>query len=169
MEKNQTPDYIIGLGNPGSKYSKTYHNIGRFFADQFLSLNANLAQPKLIQVFTPVGFMNETGQEIAKFSKEKKILPSQILVIHDDSDQPIGQYKFVFASGSGGHKGVEGLISHLKTNEFHRLKIGIRPKSEVIRRKAGDFVLKKWSQKQESAFLKLVSQAWSDPRNPLQG
>lgn len=147
---------IIGLGNEGSKYNKTYHNIGQVFTLAFKELN----QESEILFYIPDGFMNQIGMPISQFLKNKNITPSEVLIIHDDSDQAIGDYKLVFDGGSGGHKGVQSVADHLGTQDFWRLKIGVRSNLERERKKAGDFVLKKWSKKEEEVFSSLVAPVW---------
>ncbi len=128
---------IIGLGNPGRKYENTYHNVGHMAADY-------LAGEKTIKSDS---YMNKSGVSVAKALEKYGVEAEDLLIIHDDSDIEIGKYKMDFGRGSGGHHGVESVQQHIKTNEFWRLRIGIRPpeKEGAIRLKAVDFVLKKIS------------------------
>jgi PTH1 family peptidyl-tRNA hydrolase len=64
-----------------------------------------------------------------------------IIVIHDDSDIPVGEFKHVTGGGSAGHNGIKSIIEYLHTEDFARIRIGIRATHEVRRKKAGDFVL----------------------------
>ena len=64
-----------------------------------------------------------------------------IVIIHDDSDIPVGDFKRANGGGSAGHKGIQSIIDHLHTEDFARIRIGIREKDEAHRKKAGDFVL----------------------------
>jgi len=160
LENKKLIKAIIGLANEGVEYEKTYHNIGAFFANKLEEFNSQHATPVNIRFFSPSGFMNQIGGPIARMLKEKNIYPATVLIIHDDSDQNIGNFKLVFGGGSAGHKGIESVISHLKTEDFWRLKIGIRPLIEPVRRKAGEFVLKKWSKEEEQVFAGLVEKAW---------
>jgi len=155
---------IIGLGNPAPEYQKTYHNIGRIFVDYYRSslkdqaltkfLNpprkkfdyCQLADHLLIRTAT---FMNESGAAVKQALAYFKLKPGEVIVVHDDSDMTVGNYKISFDQRSAGHKGVQSIIDTLKTQKFWRLKIGIRPKSEGIRQKAEKFVLKKISRKDE--------------------
>lgn len=153
---------IIGLGNPGKEYEKTYHNAG-FLALQHLARDAGknwkrgadsweyLKLGKSILV-RPLTFMNNSGQAVKSALAYFKVLPQNLLVIHDDSDLPLGKYKLVFGRGSAGHKGVESIQKALKTKEFSRLRLGIRPEVKGVglppegrREKAETFVLKKMS------------------------
>lgn len=151
---------IIGLGNPGKEYEKTCHNSGKLFIDYLKNLPANsefkIQNSELFQfiktdnsVFVkPLTFMNESGKAVSAAMKYFKIKPEEILVVHDDSDIELGKYKISFGRGSAGHNGVESIIKSLKTKNFWRLRIGIRPPIHINQRqKAAAFVLKKISKK----------------------
>lgn len=150
---------IVGLGNPGEDYQNTYHNVGFLALDFLTSSGVNvstdrsdgwqkeknfwfLTQDRVIFV-KPRTFMNLSGlaarQALAKF----KVTPENTLVIHDDSDLNLGQSKLSFGRGGAGHRGVTSIIRHLKTKNFWRLRLGIRPENEKTRSKAEIFVLKK--------------------------
>ena len=89
--------------------------------------------------------MNNSGKFVVKAAKKAGAKPEEILIAHDDSDLEIGKYKIDFGRGAGGHHGIESIQKHLKTNDFWRLRIGIRPANETVRQKAEEFVLKKIS------------------------
>lgn len=150
---------IIGLGNPGSQYENTYHNAG-FIAIDYL---AQKLQAKTISsssrhhfvalktdrfyLAKPTSFMNQSGSATAEIIKFFKIPPAQTLIIHDDSDIELGLYKVSFGRGGAGHNGVSSIIKFLRTKNFWRLRLGIRPNPKKpsfrVRLKAGDFVLNK--------------------------
>ncbi len=132
-----SPKLIIGLGNPDKKYENTYHNVGHLFVDYLAG-----------EALKSDEFMNESGKYVAKAVKKFGVKPEELLVVHDDSDIEIGKYKLTPPGhGSAGHHGIESIEQHLKTNNFWRLRIGIRPKQKEgeERMKALDFVLKKIS------------------------
>jgi len=122
---------IIGLGNPGKEYQNTYHNVG-FLAVDYLAKNP----PN----YKSDAYMNQSGPWVLKEIKKNGIKPEELLIVHDDSDIKIGNYKFSFGRGAAGHKGIESVIKALRTKNFWRLRIGIRP---IGRTKAAAFVLKK--------------------------
>jgi len=131
---------VIGLGNPGKKYKNTYHNAGHTFID-YLEKNSPLPKENLLKSGV---FMNDSGSYVASLVKKRKIArPEETLVVHDDSDLALGTYKFSFGRGAAGHKGIQSVIDALKTEDFWRLRIGIRKQESGIRQKAGVFVLKK--------------------------
>ncbi len=135
---------IIGLGNPGSRYAMTRHNMGFITLDAMASHEAiSFSSSKIAQAETavfqlnidgaktdihlikPMTYMNRSGEAVAPFLRYYRIAPQDILVIHDDLDQPLGNMKFIQKGGAGGHNGVRSIIQYLGTNDFPRLKLGI--------------------------------------------
>lgn len=150
---------IIGLGNPDSKYQNTYHNVGHLFID-YLQKIYNL-QPTTYDLIKSDVYMNQSGPFVKKALKKSGIKPEKLLIAHDDSDIEIGNYKTSFNRGAAGHHGIESVQAAIKTNNFWRLRIGIRPQNEKIRQKAEKFVLKKITVTNkkilESLFSKIIS------------
>jgi PTH1 family peptidyl-tRNA hydrolase len=162
---------IIGLGNPLKEYKDTYHNIGRIFVEFLLSkeisfnfLSTSKKSFKYCKLskkilIIPETFMNESGIAVKEAISYFKIKPQEILVVHDDSDISIGNFKITFNQSSAGHKGIQSIIDNLKTQEFWRLKIGIRPQSEKVRKKAQEIVLKKISNKDKQILQSVFKDA----------
>ena len=141
---------IVGLGNPGSEYSKSRHNTGRIIletiADKFdFSLWKNESKYNLerskgdingrkFDFILPNTFMNNSGNAVAVFIKDKKKL-RDLVVIYDDIDLPFGSYKISFNKSSGGHKGLESIIKKVKSKEFVRIRVGISSKTSKGRAK----------------------------------
>lgn len=156
VDGKQSYKIIAGLGNPGNEYENTYHNVGFLAVDYFINKVKKLSLKNLKgknfeyaengnTIFVrPLTFMNESGTAIKNSLKYFKASPNELLVMHDDSDILLGEYKLSFERGSGGHKGIESIIANLKTNKFWRIRIGIRPpsRSGMPRKKALEFVLK---------------------------
>ena len=152
---------IIGLGNPGPKYKNTYHSAGLLFID-YLEGDKNGAWCMVhgVRLLKSDAFMNVSGSFVAKTMRKAGIRPEELLIAHDDSDLPIGEWKLSFDRGAGGHNGVASTIAELGTKAFWRARIGIRPidkrhgssdtrheirdmgRVENRRAKAGEFVLK---------------------------
>lgn len=154
---------IIGLGNEGREYQKTYHNVGSFGVSFLESDTSHQEEyPGLVYSFDLAGYMNMIGMRVQEFLKKRNFKPEEIVVVYDDSDLPIGEYKLVFGGGSAGHKGIESIIAHLHTKDFWRLRIGIRDSNETERKKAGEFVLRKWSKADEAEFKKALNGAWEE-------
>ena len=132
--------YLIGLGNPGKKYSSSRHNIG-FLLLQNLSKKYNsnfLLKDKLksscsefiinkstYRLFLPNTFMNNSGDAVRAIVDWYKINLDQIFIIVDDKDLPLGKIRFRKKGSSGGHNGLKSIIEKLQTNNFNRIRIGI--------------------------------------------
>ncbi len=132
---------IIGLGNPGEEYEKTRHNAGFLAVDKIVSnseyqllsvkqkFNAEISQGAINNEKTilakPQTFMNNSGQAARAILDYYKINAEDIIVIHDDLDIPLGEFKISKNKNSGGHKGVQSIIDHLGTKDFMRIRIGI--------------------------------------------
>lgn len=136
---------IVGLGNPGQKYNDTRHNTGFKVIDlwsrglgvsltnqRFQSRNTlTRIQDKKVILFCPLTFMNLSGQSVRACVDYYDLTDTEVLVIHDDIDLPVGRIKVVNNGGAGGHKGVLSIIQHLGSMQFPRIKVGIgRPRFE---------------------------------------
>lgn len=127
---------IVGLGNPGKEYEKTRHNIGFMCVDNFVD-NSKWSEKfsgllteisyngEKIIFLKPMTYMNESGYAVKKVMDYYNLDISDILIIFDDMDLEIGKLKIKVNSSSGGHNGIKSIISHLKTESFARVKIGI--------------------------------------------
>ena len=133
---------IIGLGNPGQKYSRTRHNIGFAVLDCFAGKHslkwkdykgiALINKCDSYVLVKPMNFMNNSGQGVVPFIKMNRPSADELLVIHDDMDIACGKTKIKTGGSSGGHNGVQSIIDVLGTKEFSRLRIGIgRPPDGV--------------------------------------
>ncbi len=131
---------IVGLGNPGSKYYKTRHNIG-FMALEKLAKNHCISfrnsnkiysllseikfDSEIIRLIMPTTFMNESGRAIRAALDWFNLQPSQLLILADDMDLPLGRVRLRTKGSSGGHNGLKSIIQHIGTDDFSRIKIGI--------------------------------------------
>ena len=136
---------VVGLGNPGAKYADTRHNVG-FMALERLAAAAGTTfrqQAKLqgllaevgqgtsrLRLLMPQTFMNESGRSIRAALDWFDLAPSQLLVVVDDMDLPLGKLRLRASGSAGGHNGLRSTISHLGTQDFARLRIGIGAPAE---------------------------------------
>lgn len=171
---NYSMKLIFGLGNPGKKYQATRHNLGQNFLKQYLShyhlslvpkktLLAEIcevgqgSQKNIFAVST--GYMNNSGQTIHKLVNFYKIDPKNILVIHDDLDLPIGEYRIQFDRGPAGHNGIKSIIDYLHTQAFWRLRIGIgKPNSPIP---TEDYVLQPFSPSEQEIIKQTLDKITS--------
>ena len=132
--------FLIGLGNPGIKYSKSRHNIGFLLLENFSKkYNSNfLSKEKLksycsefkidnstYRLFLPNTFMNSSGDAVRAIVDWYKINLDQLFIIVDDKDLPLGKIRFRKKGSSGGHNGLKSIIEKLQTQNFNRIRIGI--------------------------------------------
>jgi len=146
---------IVGLGNPGSDYENTRHNIGFMLIDEFIkrtpctklsssSFSGELYKSKNHFLLKPLTYMNLSGESVVKVKNFYKI--EDVVVIHDDLDLPFGALRFKKGGGHGGHNGLKSIDSHI-SKEYIRVRMGIgKPeyKGEVV-----SYVLGKFSSEQE--------------------
>jgi len=128
---------IVGLGNPGQKYAGTRHNVGFMIVDRLvqragvemsnhLRWRAHVGKlPSGALLMKPQTFMNLSGQSVGAALRFYKWEPEQVLVVYDDISLPFGSLRFRMAGSAGGHNGIKSVISHLGSDRFPRLKVGI--------------------------------------------
>jgi PTH1 family peptidyl-tRNA hydrolase len=131
---------VVGLGNPGREYEATRHNAGFWWVDELArTQGANFRTDSKfhalvtrttvhgheVHLLKPQTFMNVSGRAVVALALFYKILPDQILVVHDELDLPPGSAKLKLGGGHGGHNGLKDIIAHLGSKEFWRLRIGI--------------------------------------------
>jgi len=148
---------IYLLGNPGKNYEQTRHNVARRllpdlplpqggwekkFKGQYKSFFHNQKKHYLL---ISGDFMNLSGEALGKMTAFFKLSPQDVLVVHDDLELPLGEWKLQKGGGLGGHKGLKSIKQHLGTGDFHRLRIGIgRPSHGSV----SSFVLGKFTQEE---------------------
>ncbi len=148
---------VVGLGNPGKQYELSRHNIGFRVIDR-LSKDLNIPVSKSqsqaligqgtldghkIFLAKPQTFMNLSGDSVQELAKWYKIDAGHLIVIYDDLDLEVGQIRIRLKGNSGGHKGVESIISGIGTTEFQRIRIGIGTPTRNVEEDASDYVLAK--------------------------
>lgn len=159
---------VVGLGNPGPDYENTRHNAGALFVaalareagqtlrpeKKYHGLYARIQWQGLdLHLLNPSTFMNRSGLSVKALADFFKIPAEQILVAHDELDLPPGTAKFKKGGGHGGHNGLRDTITHLGTNSFQRLRIGIGHPGDS--RKVTGYVLGRPG-RQESTQLEAV-------------
>lgn len=160
---------IAGLGNPGNKYNGTRHNVGaevlellkkEFSATEcsskFEAEICEFHQLGKVYLFRSKTFMNDCGKPLGEFSRFYKIEPTEILVIYDDVDLPVGHLR-LSEGGSSGHQGVNSVIEHIGP-DFWRLRIGIGD-NRTVGLKSEDYVLQKFKPDEKSVIEKSASKS----------
>lgn len=167
---------IVGLGNPGSEYENTRHNVGFMIIDNYANeydvvINKNklnglytelLINNEKIILLKPQKYMNLSGEVVRSFINFYKINVEDIIIINDDLDMPIGKMKLKQQGSSGGHNGLKNIEQHLGTSEYKRLKIGISNNKDIDTK---DYVLGKFSKEDKEVLnneIKLSKQILDD-------
>ena len=130
------PRLIVGLGNPGRDYEETRHNAGFWFCARLAQargvplahesrFHGIVGRNGPVWMLLPQTFMNRSGQAVGALARFYRIAPAEILVVHDELDIPPGQLRLKFGGGMGGHNGLKDITSHLGTQDYWRLRIGI--------------------------------------------
>lgn len=136
--------YIIGLGNPGTEYEGTRHNIGRDIikaiaaSEHFSSWDKNKNAEALyargslgaepVEFFLPETFMNNSGLTLRFLVQKQAAKLMDIVVVYDDVDLPVGEIKVSVGRGAGGHNGIASIINALGSKDFIRVRIGVASK-----------------------------------------
>jgi len=163
------PVMIVGLGNPGPAYRHTRHNFGFLAIDELSdALNIQVRRIKFkamlgegrfgdskVVLVKPMTFMNESGRAVAPLIHFYKLPLSNLLVIHDDLDLPLGTLRLRPSGGTSGQRGMASIITQLGTQEFPRMRLGIgRPPGQMD---PVDYVLKDFLPSEQD-LLKIVLQ-----------
>ena len=163
---------VCGLGNPGPEYELTRHNIGfmvarRLAAEIGVRLTRKECQShsthlvrgwgREVIVFTPMTFMNLSGESVGAMSRKYRFDPAELIVVHDDADLPFGQLRVRARGGSAGHRGILSIMDNLGTEEFRRLRLGVaNPNRDSNLR---DFVLDEFEADEVSELERFQSAA----------
>jgi PTH1 family peptidyl-tRNA hydrolase len=152
---------IVGLGNPTDKYQATRHNIGwdaitRLSDDYRIPLDSRkhkaicgkgYIEGEKVILAQPLTYMNLSGESVRELVDYYKVSPEEVIIIYDDISLAVGQLRIRKKGSAGGHNGIKSIISHLGTDEFPRIKIGVgdKPKDWDL----ADYVLSRFSKEEE--------------------
>ncbi|WP_280234589.1 aminoacyl-tRNA hydrolase [Nocardia cyriacigeorgica] len=169
---DSTPALVVGLGNPGSEYERTRHNVGFLVADVLAERvggrfsvhkksGADLLTARLdgrqVLIAKPRTYMNLSGRPVAALARFFSVPATEVIVVHDELDLPFGAIKLKRGGGEGGHNGLRSVSQALTTKDYLRTRIGIgRPPG---RQDPADYVLKPFSAPERKEVPVLVEQA----------
>ncbi|KRM09746.1 aminoacyl-tRNA hydrolase [Paucilactobacillus suebicus] len=155
---------IVGLGNIGPQYDETRHNTGfmvvdRLAVDNQLSfkhvskmeamLASGMINGEKVLLVKPTTFMNDSGRSVRPLVDYYDLDISDLVIVHDDMDLPVGKIRLKKKGSAGGHNGIKSLISYLGTQHFNRVKVGIdHPNKQSV----VNYVLGKFKPDQKEAF-----------------
>ncbi len=146
---------IVGIGNPDVKYKNTRHNAGLMVIDELMS-NGRI---KDIIAKRSDKFMNDSGSFVKKqFSKYPSILISNLFVVHDDLDIPLGSFKIQFGTGPKVHNGLNDIYKKIGTNEFWHVRVGVDSRDPENRAKGQDYVLEDFTDEEKIILNGVIKQ-----------
>ncbi len=161
---------IAGLGNPGKRYERTWHNIGRMGADRLAERHGiamrlhrfggvageGRIEGQRVLLLQPDTFMNRSGESLIRALSFFKIPLDHLIVLYDDYDLPLGRIRIRETGSAGSHNGMKSVIDHVGSCRFWRVRVGIgpRPMGDIV-----DFVLSKISQRQEAEVFNALENA----------
>ena len=166
---------IVGLGNPGSKYAGTRHNIGFRVTNRIAGkynerfkkrLFSNAKECRLeisgcsVLLVQPLSFMNRSGSVVLKYAKRLKIKPDYILVVYDDIDLPLGTFKIRLKGSSGGHNGMASIIQSFRMDAVPRLRVGINAGYKPV--DLSEYVLSDFKESELAQAEQAIEQAVSE-------
>ena len=147
---------VAGLGNPGTRYADTRHNLGYFVAAELAArwhapperekFGGALSEVRLedgttVALLRPLGFMNLSGGPVQKAVRSYGLGADQVVCVHDDVEAPFGQVRAKSGGGLGGHNGLRSVAERLGTRDFGRVRCGIGRQRAGDRRDLADWVL----------------------------
>jgi len=160
---------IVGLGNPGFLYTRNRHNVGFMCVSHLARVHRIAFDRKQGQARTGIGniaghlvvlarpqtYMNASGESVSALMNKLNVGPADLVVIHDDLDLPAGKIRLRLGGSSGGHKGIDSIITRIGTPEFYRVRVGIsRPETEAPDKESTviDFVLKDFTREEKKSI-----------------
>jgi peptidyl-tRNA hydrolase, PTH1 family len=164
---------IVGLGNPGKKYSETRHNLGFMVVDfmaaqdgrKFKAGKGEWKQARItignleVWAIKPKTFMNRSGLAVRMFCDYYKIEPEEVLVVCDDINLPVGKIRIRSSGSAGGHNGLKDIISNLGSDQFTRVRMGIDlPENGEP---SEDYVLKRFDENEKKTVTEMIKSAVS--------
>lgn len=167
------PWLIVGLGNPGARYARTRHNVGFMGVERWAEACASPVAPSWQEkwkgltttvscggrrcvVLRPQTYMNRSGGSVVPAAQFHRVPPTQIVVVHDEIDFPLGRLAVKKGGGHGGHNGLRDIVQQLGSADFLRIRLGVgRP----VHGDVADYVLTEFTAAEQDAAADLVSRA----------
>ena len=163
---------IVGLGNPGRVYANNRHNIGficlnHFARSQGIKFDQKRGLARIgtgevagskVVVAKPQTYVNLSGQSVSRLVQKFNINPNDLLVIHDDLDLPLTKIRISHGSSSGGHKGIDSIISYLESQDFIRIRVGIGRPAEISEADIIAYVLSNFTPEEKQTITQVIPQ-----------
>lgn len=146
---------IVGLGNPGTEYERTRHNVGFLVVDELQRRGLERTKARTLK---PDTFMNLSGTAVAAALRQTNMTVADVIVAYDDADLPFGEIRVREEGTSGGHNGMKSIFEHLGTEAVKRVRVGIG-RSDNPNVPLDVWVLGRWSKEEEDALPTIVGRA----------
>jgi PTH1 family peptidyl-tRNA hydrolase len=170
---------IVGLGNPGSEYAQTRHNLGFMLVDKLAAeagatvkrgecrslIGNSVVELQRVLLAKPQTYMNLSGEAVGCLNQKYECDASSLIVISDDLALPFGSIRLRERGSAGGHNGLKSIIGALGTNEFVRLRIGIQPDHPLS--DAKKYVLDEFSRTERESLPEILERAAEALRSVL--
>jgi PTH1 family peptidyl-tRNA hydrolase len=164
---------LVGLGNPGTRYRDTRHNVGFVVVEQFVETLGGAAWRQKFQgqladvsahgerlwVLKPETYVNRSGECVGQAARFYKIAPPDVLVVHDELDLPFGRVRLKQGGGVAGHNGLKSITSALGSNDYLRLRLGVGRPGPEFSGKGADYVLQAFASEEQTLLGGVIRQA----------
>ena len=157
---------VVGLGNPGREYARNRHNVGHLVLDELArrhdgswksKFSGQISEIRLdghkVALLKPETYMNDSGRSVGAAARFYKVEPDAILVVHDEIDLDRGRLQARRGGGLAGHNGLRSIASHLRTQDFLRLRVGVGRPGRGDPRPPADYVLSDFQPEDEADAL----------------
>jgi PTH1 family peptidyl-tRNA hydrolase len=162
---------VVGLGNPGDEYARTRHNVGAEVVELLAARHgAKLKKgkerarvdevrigDKRIALAIPLTYMNDSGEAVGLLARRYGVEPDRVVIVHDELDLPVATLKIKSGGGLAGHNGLRSIKSHLHSDEFQRVRIGVG--KPVSKEQGADHVLNKFGKRERADIDVTLEQA----------
>ena len=162
---------VVGLGNPGEEYARTRHNVGAEVVELLAARHgAQLKKGKerarvdqvrvggkLVALAIPLTYMNDSGESVGKLARRYGVEPEQVVIVHDELDLPVAALKIKSGGGLAGHNGLRSIKSHLHSDAFQRVRIGVG--KPVTKERGADHVLNRFGKRERAEIDVTLEQA----------
>jgi PTH1 family peptidyl-tRNA hydrolase len=162
---------VVGLGNPGEEYARTRHNVGAEVVELLAGRHgAKLKKGKerarvdqvriagkLVALALPLTYMNDSGESVGLLARRYGVEPEQVVIVHDELDLPVATLKIKSGGGLAGHNGLRSIKSHLHSDAFQRVRIGVG--KPVSKQQGANHVLNKFAKRERAEIDVTIEQA----------
>ncbi|MGH9024736.1 MAG: aminoacyl-tRNA hydrolase [Acidimicrobiia bacterium] len=162
---------VVGLGNPGDDYARTRHNVGAEVVERLVNRHGGRLrrgkersrvdevriEGRRVALAIPLIYMNDSGMAVAPLARRYGVDPEQLVIVHDELDLPVAALQVKSGGGLAGHNGLRSVVSHLHSDAFQRVRIGVG--KPVTKERGADHVLRGFSKRERDEIDVTLEQA----------